>query len=52
MDRNWKFVDEKQAERITVPGFRYVIIKEQDKGYLRLNIVNKMFLNEDRRLQK
>ena len=52
VDRHWKFRDEEQAKRITVPGFRFIIIKEEDKNYVRLNIVNKMFQCDSRLISK
>ena len=43
IDYHWKFHDPEQAERISVSGFRFIILNENDKNYVRTNIVSKMF---------
>ena len=52
IDYHWKFFNVEQADKISTPGFRYVILSEQDKEYVRTNIVGKMFACEVRAIQK
>ena len=43
IDYHWKFQNPEQAERISVTGFRFIVLNEGDKDYVRTNIVSKMF---------
>jgi len=52
IDWHWKFYNPEQAERISVTGFRYVILSEADKNYVRTNIISKMFSCANRPIQK
>ena len=52
MDWHWRYFNQQQAEKISVQGFRYIIISDMDKDYVRKNIVSKMFNCRDRRIQK
>ena len=52
IDYHWKFFNPEQAERISTPGFRFIILSEPDKDYVRTNIVSKMFSCENRAIQK
>ena len=52
IDWHWKFFNTEQAEKITVQGFRYVILTEEDKNYVRTNIVSKMYNCTNRAIQK
>lgn len=52
VDYHWKYYDREQAEKISVSGFRYIILTEADKNYVRTNIVSKMFQCENRLIQK
>ena len=52
IDYHWKYYSAEQAEKISVSGFRYIILSENDKTYVRTNIVSKMFECENRLIQK
>mmetsp|Transcript_42364 Transcript_42364/g.55850 ORF Transcript_42364/g.55850 Transcript_42364/m.55850 type:complete len:148 (-) Transcript_42364:2906-3349(-) len=52
IDYHWKFFNVEQADRISTTGFRYVILNEEDKAYVRTNIVSKMFACTTRPIQK
>ena len=52
IDYHWKFFNVEQADKISTPGFRYIILDDQDKNYVRTNIVSKMFSCENRAIQK
>jgi len=52
IDHHWKYYSAEQAEKISVTGFRYIILSETDKNYVRTNIVSKMFACENRLIQK
>jgi hypothetical protein len=43
IETHWKFHSEEQAKRITVQGFEFIIISQQDKEAVRANILAKMF---------
>ena len=52
VDYHWKYFNAEQAEKISTSGFRYIILSEDDKNYVRTNIVSKMFECENRLIQK
>lgn len=52
VEYHWKYRTVEQAEKISVSGFRYIIINENDKNYVRTNIVGKMFNCNDTRISK
>ena len=41
-----------QAKRISITGFRYIILSDSDKEYVRTNIVSKMFSCQNRLINK
>ena len=43
VEYHWKYYSVEQAEKISVSGFRYIVLNEADKEYVRTNIVGKMF---------
>ena len=52
VDWHWKFFNIEQAEKVSVPGFRYVILSEDDKNYIRTNIIAKMHGCTNKAIQK
>jgi len=52
VEYHWKYRTPEQAEKISVAGFRYIIIDENDKTHVRTNIVGKMFNCVDSRISK
>lgn len=48
IDWHWKYFSIEQADKISTLGFRYVLLSDQDKDYVRKNIVSKMFGCENR----
>ena len=43
VDYHWKYFNEEQARKISVQGFRFIILSDADKDYVRTNIIGKMF---------
>ena len=52
IEHHWKYKDPEQAEKISVQGFKWIIISEADKQAVRDNIVNKMFECEVKGISK
>ena len=52
VEYHWKYRDDAQAKIISVPGFNYIIIPEEDKQMVRDNIVIKMYQMENRAVIK
>ena len=48
IDYHWKYYSAEQAEKISVSGFQYIILSDNDKTYVRTNIVSKMFQCQNR----
>jgi hypothetical protein len=49
---HWKYYDDAQAEKISVPGFKWIILSEADKASVREKIVTKMFECENKVVYK
>jgi hypothetical protein len=43
VEYHWKFYDVEQAKKISVKDFEFIILTENDKEYVRQNILAKMF---------
>ena len=52
VDYHWKFLTKEKAEQIAVPGFRYIVLSDADKEYVRTNIVSKMHQVTNRLITK
>jgi len=52
IDYHWKYLNPEQAEKISVTGFRFIILSEADKHHVRTNIVSKMFTCTSRPIMK
>ena len=52
IDYHWKYFSAEQAEKISVSGFQYIILSDNDKNYVRTNIISKMFECESRPILK
>ena len=52
VDVHWKFHSAEQADKITVTGFNFIILSEEDKTYVRTNIIAKMFQCQNRLVTK
>ena len=52
VETHWKFVSEDQAKNITLAGFQFVILSEEDKQIIRDNIVVKMYHQTNRAIIK
>ena len=52
IEYHWKYKDPEQAERISVQGFKWIIISEADKQAVRDNIINTLFECEVKGISK
>ena len=52
VEYHWKYKTVEQAEKISVTGFKFIILNEADKEYVRTNIVSKMFDQESNPIKK
>lgn len=52
IDYHWKYINPEQAEKISITGFRFIILSDADKEYVRTNIVGKMFNCASRAISK
>lgn len=49
---HWKFYSEEQAKNVTVTGFKYIILVESDKQYVRSKIIERLFNCQNRMVAK
>lgn len=52
IEHHWKYKNKEQAEKISITGFKWIIISENDKSSVRQNIVSKMFECENKLISK
>ena len=43
IEYHWKYKDAEQADKISVPGFKWIIISPADKESVRANLITKMY---------
>lgn len=52
IESNWRYQDKEHAEKISVLGVSYIIISTDDKTYIRDNILEFMYRQEDKAILK
>lgn len=52
VEYHWKYQSEEQAKKISVEGFEYIILDLQDKEAVRQNIMNSLFLTNNKAITK
>lgn len=51
-ERHWRYKTEEQAKKISLEGFEWIIIPEEDKAMVRDNILEAMFNSPDKKIVK